>query len=142
VLGSALAEGTAEETSAEAAAVAEDEGVGAGSTGAALAGALVVTGLVCGFGSEDVGAGRGAAETDATADLLLAEATHGFRLRITSREMQARAATVPLMTATSFRRLTAASGKGGGISCVVRLTELTEDETPSAPSRTRSGAPG
>ena len=86
--------------------------------------------------------GASCTELGELADLLLAGATQGFRLRITRSEMQANAATVPLMTATSFKRLIAASGKGGGISCVVRLTELTEEETPSAPSRGRSGCVG
>ena len=143
----------AEGISAETVGGAEAEGTGRGSEDDTpeLAGSLVTTGAECG-GSEgawEVSAvggrlvgGATCAELGEPADLLLAGATQGLRLRITRSEMQASAATVPLMTATSFKRLIAASGKGGGISCVVRLTELTEEETPSAPSRGRSGAVG
>ena len=142
----------AEGTSAETVGDADAEGATRGEEEETpeLAGSLVTTGAECG-GSEGawlvsaVGGrlgGASCAEPGELADLLLAGATQGLRLRITRSEMQANAATVPLMTATSFKRLIAASGKGGGISCVVRLTELTEDETPSAPSRGRNGAVG
>jgi hypothetical protein len=56
-------------------------------------------------------------------------------VRMTRREMHTSAATEPLATATSCSFRTCDSARGGGMSVVVRFTDVTWEETPSASGR-------
>lgn len=121
--------GAAEGAGADALAVGVSGGV------AAEIGCDVGAGFGSGIGT-GAGAGGGLTVSGATAEGVaegVTGAVQGLRVKMTRSAMHATVAMTPLTTATTCSRFTVASGSGGGMSRVVRLTEETWDEMPSAP---------
>lgn len=112
--------------------------------GVALIGSLAASGIGTGVGA---GAGAGCGGTLTVSGVVVGVAegatgsAQGLRVRITRSAMHATVAMSPLTTATTCSLRIVTSGSGGGMSSVVRLTEDTWDDTPSAPGLDGGAAP-